>query len=232
MVDDTSLSFCTPLQSERHFCPVSFDVKRQSIIIGQKILRQDRWGIDIESIRRRQVIGATQGAVKADSVEAWVNVYFGTGGCVNRSPLRRFDQVMSSQIPKPKFIAADLTTGKKYRLVAAFVDYDGIPHPIGESWRGSLNGPLSQTDPSAYSIRLILARTCNSRSFRRRLQAFSSSPLIMRLTFTVSPAGIALLKCMCSVLIVIAAPTFTVESNSQSTLLMLLVPVFRTLIRP
>ncbi len=41
MVDDTSLSFCTPLQSERHFCPVSFDVKRQSIIIGQKILRQE-----------------------------------------------------------------------------------------------------------------------------------------------------------------------------------------------
>ena len=41
---------------------------------------------------------------------------------------------MSSQIPKKKFTAADLTPGKTYRLVAAFVDYDGIPHPIGESW--------------------------------------------------------------------------------------------------
>ena len=42
---------------------------------------------------------------------------------------------MSSQIPKRKFTAADLTPGKEYRLVAPFGDYDGIPHPIGESWR-------------------------------------------------------------------------------------------------
>jgi len=39
-----------------------------------------------------------------------------------------------SQTPKRKFTAADLTPGKQYRLVAAFVDYDGIAHPIGESW--------------------------------------------------------------------------------------------------
>jgi len=42
---------------------------------------------------------------------------------------------MSSKIPKRKFTAADLTPGKTYRVVATFVDYDGIPHPIGESWR-------------------------------------------------------------------------------------------------
>jgi uncharacterized protein DUF3601 len=42
---------------------------------------------------------------------------------------------MSTQRPKRKFTAADLTPGRKYRVVAAFVDYDGIPHPIGESWR-------------------------------------------------------------------------------------------------
>ena len=41
---------------------------------------------------------------------------------------------MSSQIPKKKFTAADLTPGKQYRLIAAFADYDGLPHPIGESW--------------------------------------------------------------------------------------------------
>jgi hypothetical protein len=34
-----------------------------------------------------------------------------------------------------RFTAADPTPGRKYRVVAAFVDYDGIPHPIGESWR-------------------------------------------------------------------------------------------------
>jgi len=38
-------------------------------------------------------------------------------------------------LPKRKFTAADLSPGKKYRVVAAFVDYDGIPHHIGESWR-------------------------------------------------------------------------------------------------
>lgn len=41
---------------------------------------------------------------------------------------------MFSQTPKRTFTAADLTPGKKYRVVAAFVDYDDIPHPIGESW--------------------------------------------------------------------------------------------------
>lgn len=41
---------------------------------------------------------------------------------------------MASQNPKRKFTAADLTPGKKYRVLAAFVDYDGIPHPIGETW--------------------------------------------------------------------------------------------------
>jgi len=39
-----------------------------------------------------------------------------------------------SQIPKRKFTAADLTPGKQYRLVASFVDYDDIAHPIGDNW--------------------------------------------------------------------------------------------------
>lgn len=42
---------------------------------------------------------------------------------------------MSSQIPKRKFTAADLTPGKEDRLVAAFLDYDGLAHSIGETWR-------------------------------------------------------------------------------------------------
>ncbi len=36
---------------------------------------------------------------------------------------------------KPKFTASELLPGKTYRVVAAFKDYDGIIHPIGESWR-------------------------------------------------------------------------------------------------
>ncbi len=34
-----------------------------------------------------------------------------------------------------KFTAADLEPGKTYRVIASFKDYDGIIHPIGESWR-------------------------------------------------------------------------------------------------
>lgn len=38
-------------------------------------------------------------------------------------------------LPKRKFTAADLLPGQTYRVVAAFRDYDGIVHPVGEHWR-------------------------------------------------------------------------------------------------
>lgn len=34
-----------------------------------------------------------------------------------------------------KFTAADLITGKSYKVTKAFEDYDGIIHAVGESWR-------------------------------------------------------------------------------------------------
>ena len=34
-----------------------------------------------------------------------------------------------------KFTAADLITGKSYRVTKTFKDYDGITHAVGESWR-------------------------------------------------------------------------------------------------
>lgn len=37
--------------------------------------------------------------------------------------------------PQRKFTAADLTPGKTYRVIAAFEDYDGRIHPVGERWR-------------------------------------------------------------------------------------------------
>ena len=42
---------------------------------------------------------------------------------------------MSLHIPERKFTAADLVVGRTYRVIAAFEDYDGIVHPIGECWR-------------------------------------------------------------------------------------------------
>ena len=36
---------------------------------------------------------------------------------------------------KQTFTAADLVTGQTYTVITAFKDYDGIIHPIGETWR-------------------------------------------------------------------------------------------------
>jgi hypothetical protein len=42
---------------------------------------------------------------------------------------------MSSKSSKRIFTASQLTPGRTYRLTAPFVDFDGITHPVGESWR-------------------------------------------------------------------------------------------------
>ena len=34
-----------------------------------------------------------------------------------------------------KFTAADLITGKSYKVTKTFKDYDGVTHAVGESWR-------------------------------------------------------------------------------------------------
>ena len=39
------------------------------------------------------------------------------------------------QTPGRKFTAADLIPGREYRVRTAFVDYDALPHPVGETWR-------------------------------------------------------------------------------------------------
>jgi hypothetical protein len=33
------------------------------------------------------------------------------------------------------FTAAQLTPGQTYRVITTFEDYDGIIHPVGETWR-------------------------------------------------------------------------------------------------
>ena len=38
-------------------------------------------------------------------------------------------------MPTRTFTAADLLPGRTYRVVAAFEDYDGRIHAVGESWR-------------------------------------------------------------------------------------------------
>ncbi len=44
-------------------------------------------------------------------------------------------QEVKSTLPGQIFTAADLTPGKKYCVIAEFVDYTGVIHPIGECWQ-------------------------------------------------------------------------------------------------
>lgn len=41
---------------------------------------------------------------------------------------------MSSNPLERKFSAFELIQGKTYRVIADFVDYDGLSHKVGESW--------------------------------------------------------------------------------------------------
>jgi hypothetical protein len=42
---------------------------------------------------------------------------------------------MSPQETKRKFSAFELIQGRVYQVITDFIDYDGLPHKVGESWR-------------------------------------------------------------------------------------------------
>ena len=44
-------------------------------------------------------------------------------------------QEVKSTLPGQIFTAAELTPGKKYCVIAEFVDYNGVIHPVGECWQ-------------------------------------------------------------------------------------------------
>jgi Domain of unknown function (DUF3601) len=81
---------------------------------------------------------------------------------------------MSSEIPKRKFTAVDLIPGKQYRVVAAFVDYDGLPHSIGESWRFVDKNFLPYDD----GLTLYVERDGKGSPFRLQWRADAQGPLI------------------------------------------------------
>ena len=41
---------------------------------------------------------------------------------------------MSLSESKRKFSGVELNPGKTYRVITEFTDYDGLPHPVGETW--------------------------------------------------------------------------------------------------
>ncbi len=49
--------------------------------------------------------------------------------------IHQSEQEKRTALAKQKPTAADLEPGKTYQVISTFKDYDGIIHPIGESWR-------------------------------------------------------------------------------------------------
>ena len=63
-----------------------------------------------------------------------------------------------------KFTAADLITGKSYKVTKTFKDYDGITHVVGESWR------FMRKDFLPYEDGLSLHVESNGQNMTLRLQ--------------------------------------------------------------
>ena len=72
-------------------------------------------------------------------------------------------------IPKRKFTASELVPGKSYRVVAAFKDYDGIIHPVGETWQFTRKSFLPYEDGLSLFVKM------NGLEMQIRLQWLSES---------------------------------------------------------
>ena len=66
--------------------------------------------------------------------------------------------------PKRKYTAADLVPGRIYHVIAAFEDYDGILHPVGERWR------FLEKNFLPYEDGLTLSLESNGQKMQIRLQ--------------------------------------------------------------
>ncbi len=75
---------------------------------------------------------------------------------------------------KRKFTAADLVSGQTYRVIAPFTDYDGIIHPVGESWRFVKKNFLPYED----GLSLFIERNGQNVSFRLQWREETQGELI------------------------------------------------------
>jgi len=75
---------------------------------------------------------------------------------------------------KRKFTAAELAPGQAYRVIKTFVDYDGIIHPVGESWRFVKKNFLPYED----GLSLYVERNKQDSSFRLQWRAESQGQII------------------------------------------------------
>jgi len=83
---------------------------------------------------------------------------------------------MSSRLPKRRFTAVDLIPGREYRVVSGFVDYDGLPHAVGESWRFVAKNFLPYDD----GLTLIVERDGRQLPFRLQWRPETQGEIIDR----------------------------------------------------
>jgi hypothetical protein len=69
---------------------------------------------------------------------------------------------MTSERPKRKFAGSELIAGTTCSVTQAFVDYDGLPHPVGETWRFVAHNFLPYDD----GLTLFVERDGRPHTFR------------------------------------------------------------------
>ena len=73
-----------------------------------------------------------------------------------------------------RFTASDLVPGQTYRIVRAFTDYDGVPHPVGETWRFVSKSFLPYED----GLTLFVEQEGKNRPFRMQWRAETQGQII------------------------------------------------------
>jgi hypothetical protein len=66
------------------------------------------------------------------------------------------------EMPQQRFAGSELIAGSSYRVVKEFVDYDGQPHSIGETWRFIAHSFLPYDD----GLTLFVERDGRNHTFR------------------------------------------------------------------
>jgi hypothetical protein len=73
-----------------------------------------------------------------------------------------------------KFTAAELTPGQAYHVLQAFTDYDGVTHPVGETWRFIEKNFLPYED----GLSLFIERNQQKTSIRLQWRAEAQAQII------------------------------------------------------
>jgi hypothetical protein len=93
-------------------------------------------------------------------------------GCALPVPIAEF--MTPPELPKRKFTGFELIPGKTYRVTTAFVDHDGLRHPVGETWRFVSHNFVPYHD----GLTLFVEREGQQESCRMECRNESQGPIV------------------------------------------------------